>query len=152
MASINTAVLMGRLTKDPELRKTQSGNSLCRFTLACDKRKTKDDQDPGANFIMCVAWRQQAEFLANYASKGNLIAINGSIETGSYTDRDGRKVYTTEVLVERLQLVESKKQRADYPNAGRSYTMEEAGRNANEGFEDFDTGPAVADVGDDLPF
>ena len=150
MATVNSVILLGRLTKDPELRKTSSGTSFCRFTVACDKRKTKDDQDPGANFISCVSWRQNAEFISDYGQKGSQVAVEGSIETGSYTDRDGRKVYTTEVLVDRIQLAESKKQRPDYPNNGTSYTMAEASAHANEGF---DVGDADAEVtGDDLPF
>lgn len=150
MATINSVILLGRLTKDPELRKTSSGTSFCRFTVACDKRKTKDDQDPGANFINCVSWRQNAEFISDYGQKGSQVTVEGSIETGSYTDRDGRKVYTTEVLVDRIQLAESKKQRSDYPSNGTSYTMAEASAHANEGF---DVGDADAEVtGDDLPF
>ena len=150
MATVNSVILLGRLTKDPELRKTSSGTSFCRFTVACDKRKTKDDQDPGANFINCVSWRQNAEFISDYGQKGSQVTVEGSIETGSYTDRDGRKVYTTEVLVDRIQLAESKKQRSDYPSNGTSYTMAEASAHANEGF---DVGDADAEVtGDDLPF
>ena len=149
-ASINRVILLGRLTKDPETRKTASGLSYCRFTVACDKRKTKDDKEPGANFITCAAWRQSADFIGDYGEKGMLVAVEGSIETGSYTDRDGRKVYTTDVLVDRIQLAESKKQRSDYPSNGTSYTMAEASAHANEGF---DVGDADAEVtGDDLPF
>ena len=149
-ASMNRVILLGRLTKDPELRKTASGLSYCRFTVACDKRKTKDDKEPGANFITCAAWRQNAEFISDYGQKGSQVAVEGSIKTGSYTDRDGRKVYTTEVLVDRIQLAESKKQRSDYPSNGTSYTMAEASAHANEGF---DVGDADAEVtGDDLPF
>lgn len=150
MATVNSVVLLGRLTKDPELRKTSSGTSFCRFTVACDKRKTKDDQESGANFISCVAWRQNADFISDYGQKGNQVTVEGSIETGSYTDRDGRKVYTTEVLVNRVQLADTKQAKSDYPNNGTSYTMAEASKAANEGF---DVGDANADIsGDDLPF
>ena len=149
-ASINRVILLGRLTKDPETRKTASGTSYCRFTVACDKRKTKDDKEPGANFITCAAWRQSADFIGDYGEKGMLVAVEGSIETGSYTDRDGKKVFTTEVLVDRVQIAETRKQRADYPSNGTSYTLAEAGAHANEGF---DVGDADAEVtGDDLPF
>lgn len=149
-ASMNRVILLGRLTKDPETRKTTSGTSYCRFQVACDKRKTKDDKEPGANFITCAAWRQSADFIGDYGEKGMLVAVEGSIETGSYTDRDGKKVFTTEVLVDRIQLAESKKQRSDYPSNGTSYTMAEASAHANEGF---DVGDADAEVtGDDLPF
>ena len=150
MAAINKAILLGRLTREPDLRKTSNGTSYCRFTVACDRRKTKEDQEPGADFISCVAWRQNADFIHNYGEKGSQVAVEGSIETGSYTDRDGKKVYTTEVLVDRVQIAETRKQRSDYPSNGTSYTMAEASAHANEGF---DVGDADAEVsGDDLPF
>lgn len=151
MATINRVILLGRLTKDPELRQTTSGTSYCRFTVACDKRKTKEDQEPGANFISCVAWRQNADFITGYAEKGSQVTVEGSIETGSYTDRDGRTVYTTDVLVDRIQLAETKKasRSSEYPNNGIRYTIEDAGRDANQGF---DTGDTIEASGDDLPF
>lgn len=150
MASINKVILLGRLTKDPEVRKTSNGTSRCRFTIACDRKKTKEDQDPGADFISCIAWRQSADFISGYGTKGALVAVEGSIETGSYTDRDGRTVYTTDVLVDRIQLAETKKQRADYPSNGTSYTLAEASRDANQGFDIGDAGVEIP--GDDLPF
>lgn len=149
MATVNSVILLGRLTKDPELRKTSSGTSFCRFTVACDKRKTKDDQDPGANFINCIAWRQSADFITGYAEKGSQVTVEGSIETGSYTDREGRKVYTTEVLCDRIQIADTKKQRSDTPRGGRSVRMTDIAAEVNEGF---DTGPEVPDLGEDLPF
>lgn len=149
-ASINRVILLGRLTKDPETRKTASGTSYCRFTVACDKRKTKDDKEPGANFINCAAWRQSADFIGDYGEKGMLVAVEGSIETGSYTDRDGKKVFTTEVLVDRIQIAETRKQRSDYPSNGTSYTIAEAGAHANEGFDVGEGGPEI--TADDMPF
>ena len=150
MPSINEVTLLGRLTKDPEVRKTTSGISHCRFTVACDRRKTKEDQEPGADFISCVSWRQNADFIGNYGLKGSMVTVQGSIQTGSYMDRDGRKIFTTDVIANRIQLVESKKQRSDYPSNGTSYTMAEASAHANEGF---DVGDSDAEVsGDDLPF
>lgn len=131
MNGINNVVLVGRLTKEPELRKTQSGVSYLRFNVAVDRMK-KDD---GADFISCAAWRQQADFLSQYASKGTMVGITGRITTGSYDDREtGKKVYTTDVTCERVCILESKKQRADYPSNGTSYTMAEASAHANEGF------------------
>ena len=151
MATINRVILLGRLTKDPELRQTTSGTSYCRFTVACDKRKTKEDQEPGANFITCVAWRQNADFITGYAEKGSQVTVEGSIETGSYTDRDGRKVYTTEVLCDRIQLADTKKQRSDAPpRGGHSVRMADLVADTNAGF---DTGETDAGItGDDLPF
>ena len=142
-SSINTVVIVGRLTRDPELRKTSSGTSYCRFTVACDRQKRKDSQeDPGADFISCVAWRQSADFISGYAEKGDLVGVNGSIQTGSYTDRDGRKVYTTDVLVERVQILSNGKKKSDYPNNGTSvYTEDISTDMSGETGEDDDTLP-----------
>ena len=107
MAGINNVVLVGRLTKDPELMKTKSGISFCRFTVAIDRPKKKDDQTDAADFPGVVAWRQQADFIGNYGAKGMMVSVEGAIQTGSYKDRDGRTVYTTEILANRIQLLES---------------------------------------------
>ena len=110
--SINNVVLVGRLTKDPELRKTSTGTSVCQFTCACDRKnysKDKQDNQQTADFISCVAWRQKADFLANYATKGTLIGVEGSIQTRNYTNQQGAKVYVTEVLADTVEILESKK-------------------------------------------
>lgn len=110
--SINSVVLVGRLTKDPELRKTSTGTSVCQFTCACDRKnysKDKQDNQQTADFISCVAWRQKADFLANYATKGTLIGVEGSIQTRSYEDQTGRKVYVTEILADSVEILESRK-------------------------------------------
>ena len=150
MASINRVLLLGRLTKDVELMKTKSGTSYCRFTVACDRRKASDDKEAVTDFISCVAWRQSADFISQYGNKGSMVSIEGSIQTGSYTDKDGRKVYTTDVLTDRVQLVESKKAKADYPSQGKSVSMDELSRAAEEGF-DVGAGEGTVDA-DDLPF
>lgn len=97
---MNTAILMGRLTADPEIRTTNSGLNYCRFTVAVD-RYTKGE-DKKTDFINCVAWRQTAEFVERFFSKGKMIAVQGSIQTGSFTNKDGAKVYTTDVLVDKV--------------------------------------------------
>ena len=150
--SINVTTLVGRLVRDPELRKTTSGISYCRFTVACDRQKKKDSQeDPGADFISCVAWRQAADLLTGYAEKGNQVGVIGSIQTGSYTDREGRKVYTTDVLADRVQLLETGgKKKADYPRNGTSVRTEDIGREATQDFGSDSDGVAIDD--DDLPF
>ena len=110
--SINSVVLVGRLTKDPELRKTSTGTSVCQFTCACDRKnysKDKQDNQQTADFISCVAWRQKADFLANYATKGTLIGVEGSIQTRNYTNQAGQKIYVTEVLADIVEILESKK-------------------------------------------
>ncbi len=100
---INRVVLVGRLTKDVELRKTTTGISTASFTVACNRR-TRSDQGQSADFINCVAWRQSAEFLANYAQKGSIVAVEGHITTRNYEGQNGR-VYVTEVTAESVQLI-----------------------------------------------
>lgn len=104
--SINSAVLAGRITKDPELRKTQNGKSVCSFVVACDRPKTKDGES-AADFISCVAWNQSADYLCSYAHTGDLIGVTGSIQTRSYDDQSGQRRYVTEVLVNRLTILSS---------------------------------------------
>ena len=100
---INRVVLVGRLTKDAEIRRTGSGITMATFTVACDRMKKKDEQENKADFIRCIAWRQSAEFLEKYASKGMLIGVDGRIQTGSYEDKeDGITRYTTDIIVDRL--------------------------------------------------
>ena len=101
---MNKVVLIGRVTKDIEVRKTNSGKSFTRFTLAVNRR----GKDAGANFITCVAWEKIADVLGAYVKKGNQIGISGRIETGKYEDRDGKTVFTTDVMVEELDLLESR--------------------------------------------
>ena len=100
---------IGRLTKDPDVRYTAGENPLCiaRYTLACDRISKKEGQ-PTADFISCVAMGKSGEFAEKYLSKGMKIAVEGRIQTGSYDDKDGKKVYTTDVYVERHEFVESR--------------------------------------------
>lgn len=106
---MNKAILMGRLTRDPEVRYTSGENSLAiaRYTLAVD-RKIRKDGDATADFIPCVVFGRSAEFVEKYFRKGLKIAIVGHVQTGSYTNRDGQNVYTTEVVVEEQEFAESK--------------------------------------------
>ena len=106
---MNKAILMGRLTRDPEVRYTSGENSLAiaRYTLAVD-RKIRKDGDATADFIPCVVFGRSAEVVEKYFRKGLKIAIVGHVQTGSYTNRDGQNVYTTEVVVEEQEFSESK--------------------------------------------
>ena len=106
---MNKAILMGRLTRDPDIRWTQGQDQKCiaRYTLAVDRR-FKQEGGASADFISCVAFGHQAEFAEKYLRKGIKIAITGRIQTGSYTNRDGQKVYTTDVIVEEQEFAESK--------------------------------------------
>ena len=108
---MNKVVLVGRLTADPELRQTQSGISSCRFTVAVDRRvANKQTGEREADFITCVAWRQTAEFVSRYFSKGKMIGLEGTLRTGKYTDKNHSDVthYTTDVYVENVDFVEGK--------------------------------------------
>lgn len=105
---MNKVILMGRLTREPEIRYSQGDNSMAiaRYTLAVDRRFGRDEQS--ADFIGCVAFGKSAEFAEKYLQKGTKIAISGRIQTGSYTNKDGQKVYTTDVVVEDQEFAESK--------------------------------------------
>ena len=111
---MNKVILIGRLTKDPDVRhtKTQSGEdfSIARYTLAVDRRFVrKDSNEQSADFISCVAFAKSADFAEKYLRQGTKIAVSGRIQTGSYTNKEGQKVYTTDVVVEDHEFVESKK-------------------------------------------
>lgn len=105
---INNTVLVGRLTKDPDLRLTQSGTAVATFTLVVNKNFTNQDGNREADFINCVIWRKSAETLANYAKKGTLIGIIGRLQTRNYENQQGQRVYVTEVVAENFQLLESR--------------------------------------------
>ena len=104
---MNRVVLVGRLTKDPELRTTSSGLSQTRFTLAVNRRGTGQDGQREADFISCVAWRGTAEAIAKYLKKGRELAVEGRIQTGSYDAQDGTKRYTTDVVVDNFTFIGS---------------------------------------------
>lgn len=104
---MNSVQLIGRLTKDPEVRYTDGGASIARFSIAVDRR-FKQEGGESADFINCVAFGKTAEFIEKYFTKGKKIAITGRIQTGNYTNKDGQKVYTTDVVVETTEFVESK--------------------------------------------
>ena len=103
---INNVVLVGRLTKDPELRYTQTGLAVARFTVAVNRAFSNQQGEKEADFINCVAWRKQAENLANFMRKGSQVGVQGRIQTGSYDDKDGKRVYTTEVVADSIQFLE----------------------------------------------
>ena len=153
---INSVVLVGRLTKDIEVRKTSSNVSTCTFTVACDKRfKPTQEGAPTADFIQCVAWRQSADFLGQYASKGSIVGVEGSIQTRSYDGQNG-KVYVTEVLCDRVRLIGSRSNSTGTTtstagtNANRTYTPSvEPGFNEEDNFSNT---PSLDISSDDLPF
>ena len=155
---INRVVLVGRLTKDVEIRKTQSGLSVASFTVAVDRRGARQDQgsnQPTADFISCVAWRQTADFLGTYAKKGALVGVDGRLQTRTYDDAQGNRHYVTEVVCDNANLLESKsssQQRAqsDSSFSQPSYSQPQSSNNDSSN-DDF--GAASLDISsDDLPF
>ena len=128
---MNKVILMGRLVKNPEVRKEANGGiSIARYTLAVDRMRTKNDEDPGADFINCVVFGKSAEFAKNYLRKGTKLVIDGRIQTGSYTNKNGQKVYTTDVVVDRQEFAESKAANGGNNNVNPS----SAHAPANDGF------------------
>ena len=105
---MNKVVLVGRLARDPELRTTQSGTAVVTFTVACDRRFTRQGEERQADFINCVAWNKTAEFVSRYFTKGMRIALDGRIQTRSYDDQSGNKRYVTEVIAEDVEFAQSK--------------------------------------------
>lgn len=107
--SVNNVVLVGRLTKDVELKYTQSGMAVAKFILAVNRQFKKEGQ-PDADFITCTAFSKTAENLANFMRKGSQIGVVGNIQTGSYDDKDGKRVYTTDVICNNIQFLESRQE------------------------------------------
>lgn len=105
---MNKAILIGRLTKDPELKSTNNGISTCSFTVAIDRKFKNANGEREADFIPVVAWRQTAEFINKYFSKGQRIALVGSIQVRSWQEKDGSRRYMTEVIADEVEFVDSK--------------------------------------------
>lgn len=148
--NMNKVILMGRLTRDPDIRYSQGENAMAiaRYTLAVDRRGRRDanGSEQTADFISCVAFARQAEFAERYLHQGTKLVVEGRIQTGSYTNKDGQKVYTTEVVVENCEFAESKNSAGD----GGSYASSrpEPVNAAGDGFMNIPDG--VEDEG--LPF
>ncbi|MBE7051344.1 MAG: single-stranded DNA-binding protein [Ruminococcaceae bacterium] len=145
---MNKVILVGRLTRDPELRTTASGVSVCSFSIAVNRRFKNAEGGYDADFINCVAWRQQAELLAKYFAKGRMVGIVGSIQTRNYDNKEGQKVYVTEVSVDEVHFVESKSQSGDsfQPSASSGAAPQVPSFDTSDGFMPM---PAADD---DLPF
>ena len=141
---LNCAVIMGRLTADPELRQTPNGVSVTRFTVAVDRGYVRAGEERKADFITVVAWRQTAEFVSRYFSKGSMIAVQGSIQTGSY-EKDGIKRSTFEIVADNVSFCGSK---SESGNAAPRTQDTAPASFSNGSVDDFS---AIADD-DDLPF
>ena len=106
---INNSTIVGRLTRDPDLRYSQAGKAVCNFTLATNRPFKNAQGENEADFIKCLTFGKQAENLANYMRKGSLVGVEGRIQTRSYTNKDGNKVYTTEVVANQVSFLDNKK-------------------------------------------
>ena len=167
---INRVVLVGRLTRDPELRYTPNGAAVANFTIAVNRPFTNQQGDHDADFIPVVVWRRQAENTANFVGKGSLIGVEGRIQTRSYENNEGRRVFVTEVVADSVQFLEPKSARANAPGNA-NYSQPGSNNNGyqsappqqpNRGFNDnnpFGNDDPFADDGkpidisdDDLPF
>ena len=131
---INRVVLVGRLTRDVEVRKTQSGLSVASFTVACDRRGSRQEGQQTADFISCVAWRQSADFLGQYARKGALVAVEGRLQSRSYDRNDGTKAYVTEVQCDNVSLCESRATSESRQQNQNSYGNSSYGNNNYGGY------------------
>ena len=152
---MNKVILMGRLTRDPEVRYSQGENAtaVARYTLAVDRRFNRNNDEQTADFINCVAFGRAGEFAERYFHKGTKIAVTGRIQTGSYTNKDGAKVYTTDIVVEEQEFAESKasaNRTNDGSSAGNNQSVAAAGSNAQAGDDSFMYIPDGVDEG--LPF
>lgn len=142
---LNVVVLTGRLTADPELKTTGSGISVCSFSIAVDRRY-KSGEERQADFINIVTWRSSAEFVSKYFKKGQMIAIEGSIQTRKYVDRDGKNRTAFEVVANNVQFADfGKREGNDYDNSAAAPAPSFSNANAGDFAE-------ISDMDDDLPF
>lgn len=154
---INRVVLVGRLTKDPELRYTPSGVAMARFTLAVN-RTFKSEGQPDADFINIIVWRKQAENTANFLKKASLAGVEGRIQTGSYEGQDGKRVYTTDVVADSVQFLEPKNGQANQNNGTTGQPQTNNQQTNQQYYSRVDEDPfanstgTIEVSGDDLPF
>ena len=161
---LNRVVLVGRLTRDPELRYTPNGVAVANFTLAVNRPFSNQQGNREADFINCVVWRRPAENLANFMNKGSLVGVDGRLQTRSYDDPNGKRVFVTEVVADSVQFLESKgssgaqgagQSSPGYqPNQNQQNNNNFASQNQNQREEDpfKDNGEPIDISDDDLPF
>lgn len=149
---INKVVLVGRLTKEVELKKTQSNISYARFTVACQRKvKSKTEGTPDADFISCIAWNQSAEFLSKYATKGSIVGVEGRITTGSYEGKNGR-VYTTDVTAESVRLIGSNNGARPSVDTNKTFTPSDEPAYSNDSEDNLTATASLEITDEDLPF
>lgn len=147
---INNVVLIGRLTKDAELRYTGSGKAVASFSLAVERSFSNQNGEKEADFINIVAWRKTAEIVSNYTRKGSLVGIKGRIQTRNYTNNNNQKVYVTEVVAEEVQLLGKKSDNEDHSDAPEGNTSKYKKNESEDPFERNEDSIDISD--DDLPF
>lgn len=158
--NLNKVILGGRLTSDPELKQTQSGIPVCSFSIAVNRRFSKQTDENGnaqqaADFINCTAWRQTAEFISRYFRKGSSICVTGSIQTRTWNDQNGQKRYATEVVIDEAMFVDSKSESGASSGAPyNAYAAGNAGANTPAFSSQADAAPKFEEISndDDLPF
>jgi single-strand DNA-binding protein len=146
---MNKVILMGRLTRDAEIRYSQGENStaVARFTIAVDRRFRRDNDEQNADFISCVAFGRTAEFLERFGRKGTKFVLDGRIQTGSYTNREGQRVYTTDVVAENVEFAESKNAASGGGDYNRAPSAPSPSGAAGDGFMNIPDG-----IDEELPF
>ncbi len=158
---MNKVILIGRLTRDPEMRTTGSGVAVTRFTVAVSRPYNPQNGQPQTDFIGCIAWRRQAENIAKYCTKGTQVAVEGRIQTGSYDGQDGQKHYTTDIIADSVTFLSSKNSSntdSQFDSSNFSQPMPNYDESQNipttdlndDPFKDFGEEIALSD--DDLPF
>ena len=145
---MNKVILLGRLVREPETRYGGANDSMavCRYTLAVDK-KFKKDGEATADFINCISFGKTAEFAEKYFAKGLRVAVSGRIQTGSYTNRDGQKIYTTDVVVEEHEIAQSRSEASNQQESNRQPEISPYGEDKDNGFMNVPDG-----IDDELPF
>lgn len=138
---INNVTLMGRLTYEPELKVTTSGASVCRFSIAVDRNYTPKGEERKADFIDCIAWRGKAEFVSKYFRKGSMIALTGAIQTENFTDKNGNKRKSVEIVANEISFCGGKSE-----SGNKSRPSVDIAPSDNSDFEE------IIDDDDDLPF
>ena len=146
---MNKVILMGRLTRDAEIRYSQgeSSTAIARFSLAVDRRFRRDNEEQTADFINCVAFGRTAEFLERFGRKGTKFVLEGRIQTGSYTNKDGQRVYTTDVVAENVEFAESKNNSSAGNDFGGTPSAPSPSGAAGDGFMNIPEG-----IDEELPF
>ena len=148
---INRVVLAGRPTRDPELKNTNSGTSVCAFTLAVDRNFKNQSGEREADFINCIAWKKTAEVMSRYVKKGSVIGVDGRIQTRSYENRDGQRVHVTEVIVENFSFLGGTDKNSQGTQNNHSSNQSNHAFSSNQQTDPFKS-HAEIDISNDLPF